>query len=148
MSKTNADTRLLNEIYYSAINAITVLSSVLDKLGAGDFFDILFEQMTGYREIANSAITLLGDNGERIMPQSVGDRFGLHTAKRMTKILQNQHRTCGIIIRGSVEGIKDIAECINVCTDARKETRLLAYRLIEAEEENIRACRLYITASE
>lgn len=144
MNKTNADARLLNEIYYGAINAITVISSVLDSQGEGDFFDVLFEQMSGYREIANSAVILLTDTGERIIPQSVRDRFALQTAKRMTKICRSRHRTCGIIIRGSVEGIKDIAECINVCTDARKETRLLAYRLIEAEEENIRACRLYI----
>lgn len=134
----NANTKLLHEIYYEAITAIAIISSILENQPDGKFFDILFGRMTEYRKIANETIMLLGDNQIQIKPQPVSDKFSLITMRKMAKTIKSKAVIKGLIIRGSVEGIKSVIECINTCTNAKKESRLLAYRLIEAEEENIR----------
>lgn len=132
----NDNIRLLNEIYVGAINAITVISSMLTGTEVGQFFDTLFEEMTEYREIANSALILLGESD--VIPLSVSDKFSLSTAKHIAGLHHNKELSAGILIKGSIEGINSLAECVNTCTDAKKETRLLAYKLIEAEEKNIK----------
>lgn len=141
----DTDIKLLNEIYNSAVNAITVISSFPDSLTEDGFFDVLFDEMTIYREIANQALSLLGKDGiKKTEPQTLNEKISLWTAKQLTKSCTDSKRAAGIILRGSIEGIHEMITCINICTDARKESMRLAFRLIEAEEKNIRECRLII----
>lgn len=132
----NDDIKLLNEIYIGSINAITVISAILTGVGEGSFFDTLFREMTEYRAIANSALILLGKS--EMMPLSMADKWSISTAKHIAGLYRSERFSAGILINGSIEGINSIVECINTCTDAKKETRLLAYKLIETEEKNIR----------
>lgn len=138
----DSDTKLLSEIYNSAVNAIAVISSLPDCLTENDFFGILFDEMTRYREIANQAMTLLcTDTVKAPEPQNVSEKISLWTAKQITKSCTDSRHAASIILRGSVEGIHELITCINVCTGARKESMQLAFRLIETEEHNIKECR-------
>ena len=109
----NANTKLLHEIYYEAITAIAIISSILENQPDGKFFDILFGRMTEYRKIANETIMLLGDNQIQIKPQPVSDKFSLITMRKMAKTIKSKAVIKGLIIRGSVEGIKSVLKQVS-----------------------------------
>ena len=141
----DTDIKLLSEIYNSAVNAITIISSFPDSLTGDGFFDVIFDEMRIYREIANQALSLLEEDGiKKTEPQTLNEKISLWTAKQLTRACTDSRRAAGIILRGSIEGIHEMITCINVCTDARKESVRLAFRLIETEEKNIKECRQII----
>ncbi len=133
----NSDKILLTEIYYGSINAIGAISSYLEKIKDLNMFDTLFSELTSYRKIANKAVSLLyGEGGAA--SQSFFQKASAHTVRQIIAISSNEHYINGLLIRGSTDQIRDMISYINTCTDAKKETRALAYSLIELEEENIR----------
>jgi len=138
----NSDRLLLNEIYYGSINAISVISSYLDKIKDYDMFNTLFDTLTAYRKIANKAVVLLGEQGGT-STQSFFQKASAHTVRQIIAITSSESYINGLLIRGSTDQIRDIISYINTCTDAKKETRALAYSLIELEEENIRVLKKY-----
>lgn len=138
----NSDKILLNEIYYGSINAIGAISSYLEKVRDSNMFDALFSELTLYRSIANKAVSLLYDEGGAAS-QGFFQKASAHTVRQIIAISTNETYISGLLIRGSTDQIRDMISYINTCTDAKKETRALAYSLIELEEENIRRLKKF-----
>ncbi|MDY3927882.1 MAG: hypothetical protein SOZ34_00770 [Clostridia bacterium] len=141
----NSDIMLLNEIYNNSITAINAISILLIKLNNGKLFDCLFQKMTEYRNIANSAQDMMKELRSSPHRQNLTDRASLFfTVCLLGGNHTSEHRMAKILINGSTEGIYDIVGYINSCTDAGESSRKLAYKLIETEQKNICALNEYL----
>ena len=134
-----SDEKLLNQIYINSITAINAISKMLKKTNNPKLYDCLFEQIKCYRKIANTASKLLLEYDKLpIEKTSFFDSSALYVAVNiagMGKI--SPHRLAKILISGSIEGIYDIVNYVNACTNAGQKSRFLAYSLISLEEKNI-----------
>ncbi len=134
----NSDTKLLNEIYQNSITAINAISSMLIKIRDEKLYNCLFEQMLRYREIANNAKSMLNDTDSFPSSLNFFEKSGFHLAVDVVGFGHiSSRRLAKILISGSKEGIFDLANHINSCTDASQQSRFLAYDLIGIEEESI-----------
>ena len=131
---------LLNEIYNNSITAISVISAVLRKTDKGSMFDCLFDRMLEYREIADNAYNLLQNK----TPLKNENEFFSHIAVLWTFGKPSSQRLARILISGSKEGFSSLIDSVNSCTNATKDARLLAYRLIELEDKNINEMQKFI----
>ncbi len=131
---------LLNEIYNNSITAINVISAILRKTEKGSMFDCLFERMLEYRDIADNAYNLLQNK----KPLNNEKNFFSHIAVLGTLGKPSYQRLAKILISGSKEGFYSLIDSVNLCTSATRETRLLAYRLIELEDKNINEMQKFI----
>ena len=135
-----SDEILLNEIYENSVTAINVLSDFMKKVDNEDMFNFLFEKMTEYRKIGISAYNMLEE--ENLLPKKSNNyprfaiiaSFGKPSANRLAKIL----------LEGSSEGFFSLINSINSCTNAKKETRQLAYRLLAVEDGNIHEMKKFL----
>lgn len=131
---------LINEIYNNSLTAINVISAILRKTESRTMFDCLFERMLEYRDIADNAYNLLQNKTLKntdidfYSHIAVFSAYGKPSAKRLAKIL----------ISGSKEGFFSLVDSVNSCTNATKEARLLAYRLMEIEDKNINEMKNFL----
>ena len=134
----NSDIILLNSIYINSVTAIDAMSSMLRKTREETVYDCLFEQIISYREIANHAKKRLDEYDFTPTEKKPSEALALSFAVNFIGLGKiSPKRLAKIMINGSKEGIYDIVSCVNSCTDASQNSRLLAYRLIGIEEENI-----------
>ncbi len=134
----DSDIILLNRIYHNSINAINAISVLLKKTESEALFDCLFAEMAGYREIANKATSLLKGRSSKPTSANFFDRFSFFVGIRVASGNRTSNeRIAKLLINGSLEGIYDISDFVNSCISAHKESRELAYSLIEAEQKNI-----------
>jgi len=134
----NSDIMLLNKIYINSVTAINALSSMLRKTNENTMYDCLFEQIINYREIANNAKKRLDEYNFTPTEKNPSDSLALSFAVNFIGLGKiSPKRLAKIMISGSREGIYDIVAHVNSCTDASQNSRLLAYRLIGVEEQNI-----------
>ncbi len=135
-----SDEILLNEIYQNSITAINVLSDFMKKVDNKDMFDFLFEKMTEYRKIGNVAYNMLEE--ENLLPKNYNyySQFAILASIGKPSI----NRLARILLDGSNEGFFSLINSINSCTNAKKETRQLAYRLLAVEDENIREMKTFL----
>ena len=131
---------LINEIYNNSLTAITVISAILRKTESLTMFDCLFERMLEYRDIADNAYhllqnkTLKNTDTDFFSQVAIFSAYGKPSSKRLAKIL----------ISGSKEGFFSLVDSVNSCTNATQEARLLAYRLMEIEDKNIKDMKTYL----
>lgn len=134
----NSDVRLLNEIYKNCQTAIKAISGLLKKAEDEKLYDCLFSQMTCYRELANTAAQMLAQHNCKPKREDFFDKTSLEFTLNIVGVGKlSARRLSKILINGSIEGIYDIANYINSCTDATSSSRQLAYSLIGTEEKNI-----------
>lgn len=134
----DSDIILLNRIYHNSINAINAISVLLKKTESEALFDCLFAEMVGYRKIADKANTLLKNRSSKPSVPNLFDRFSFFVGIKVASGAHtSQRRIAKLLINGSLEGIYDISDFVNSCISAHKESRELAYSLIEAEQKNI-----------
>ena len=133
------DEILLNEIYENSITAINVISGLLRKTNNQSMFDCLFEEMTEYRKIADSAYNLLEKSPSiyKVLPYS-------QIAVLASVGKPSCHRIARILISGSTEGFYSLIDSVNACTNTKDEVRQLAYRLMEIEDKNINVMKRFL----
>ena len=128
-----SDEILLNEIYENSVTAINVLSDFMKKVDNEDMFNFLFNKMTEYRKIGISAYNMLEE--ENLLPKKLNNYPQIAIFASIGKPSIN--RLARILLDGSNEGFFSLINSINSCTNAKKETRQLAYRLLAVEDSNI-----------
>ena len=134
----NTDFLLLNEVYQNSITAIDALSMMLKKSREERVINCIFEQMQDYRKIANDAIDMMREYDYNPKGRDALEKSGLYIAVNVIGAGNiSSKRIAKILINGSTEGIFNITNYINSCTDASKKSRYLAYELIKIEEKNI-----------
>lgn len=133
------DEILLNEIYENSITAINVISGLLRKTNNQSMFDCLFEEMTEYRKIADTAYKLFEKS-----PTIYSSLPYSQIAVLASVGKPSCHRIARILISGSTEGFFSLIDSVNSCTGARKEVRHLAYKLMEIEDKNINTMKTYL----
>lgn len=131
---------LLNEIYKNSITAVNVISGILKKTEEISLFDCLFEQMTEYRKVADTAYTMLEDINT--FPKK-NDAY-YRTAIFASLGKPSTHRLAKILISGSKEGFYSLIDSVNACTNTKDEVRHLAYRLMEIEDKNINNMKKFL----
>ena len=133
----NQNIQLLTHIYKNSIHSISALSTVLQKLPEGDFYDFLFDKMTEYKKIANSASILLANQQTHTKHSLFSGDFSSKIAITFLMIRPSVKKISKTLIYASSEGIYELLNAINICTNALFDTRNLAFRLIELENDNI-----------
>ena len=134
------DEILLNEIYENSITAINVLSGILKKTEQKSMFDCLFEQMTEYRKVADTAYTMLEVMNSSPKRNDVFSRTAIFASLGKP----SAHRLAKILISGSREGFYSLIDSVNACTNTKDEVRHLAYRLMEIEDKNINDMKKFL----
>ena len=134
------DEILLNEIYQNSITAVTVISGILKKTQKNSMFDCLFEKMTEYRNVADTAYKMLEVMNST--PQK-NDAYS-HSAIFASFGKPSAHRLAKILICGSTEGFYSLIDSVNSCTNTKDEVRHLAYRLMEIEDKNINDMKKFL----
>lgn len=135
-----SDEILLNEIYQNSITAINVLSDFMKKAEDEQMFDFLFDKMTEYRKIGKSAYDMLEQ--DNLLPKKNNNYS--HIAILASIGNPSTNRLARILLDGSTEGFFSLIDSINSCTNAKKETRQLAYRLLAVEDGNIHEMKKYL----
>lgn len=128
-----SDEILLNEIYQNSITAINVLSDFMKKVDNDAMFNLLFDKMTEYRKIGKVAYNMLEE--ENLLPRKSNNYSQIAILASIGNPSTN--RLARILLDGSSEGFFSLINSINSCTNAKKETRQLAYRLLAVEDGNI-----------
>ena len=137
------DEILLNEIYENSITAINVLSGILKKTEQKSMFNCLFDEMTEYRKVADTAYSMLDEMNA--LPKR-NDAFS-RTAIIASLGKPSPHRLARILICGSREGFYSLIDSVNACTNTKDEVRHLAYRLMEIEDKNINNMKKFLNDS-
>ncbi len=135
-----SDEILLNEIYENSVTAINVLSDFMKKVDNEDMFNFLFDKMTEYRKIGISAYNMLEE--ENLLPRKLNNYPQIAILASIGNPSTN--RLARILLHGSSEGFFSLVNSINSCTNAKKETRQLAYQLLAVEDGNIHEMKKFL----